>query len=185
MFFLHPFHSLLAEVSLEVIYHDDDPWCKASQYEMTGNYGVTPLLSGRTEQNGSSASSRAVGYNRSNFFENLKLQQSRKFRRQQIIAAQAGSGNLMSIPQACYGEPRKSSRYRPWRSMKWMSVEVSTCWTLRPVLLCDTLDVFWLVNSAFDLFLTLNSIFGRNCHVQKVQKGWSWLILSSNHPQLH
>lgn len=29
------------------------------------------------------------GYNRSNFFENLKLQQSRKFRRQQIIAAQA------------------------------------------------------------------------------------------------
>jgi hypothetical protein len=114
MFFLHPFHSLLAEVSLEVIYHDDDPCCKASQYEMTGNHGVTPLLSGRTEQKwSSSASSRAVGYNRSNFFENLKLQQSRKFRRQQIIAAQAGSGNLMSIPQPRYGEPRKSSRYRP------------------------------------------------------------------------
>jgi len=32
---------------------------------------------------------KLLSYNRSNFFENLKLQQSRKFRRQQIIAAQA------------------------------------------------------------------------------------------------
>ncbi|CAK9101357.1 Uncharacterized protein SCF082_LOCUS47402, partial [Durusdinium trenchii] len=32
---------------------------------------------------------KLLNYNRSNFFENLKLQQSRKFRRQQIIAAQA------------------------------------------------------------------------------------------------
>ncbi|CAJ1382625.1 unnamed protein product [Effrenium voratum] len=32
---------------------------------------------------------KLLGYNRSNFFQNLKLKQSRKFRRQQIITAQA------------------------------------------------------------------------------------------------
>lgn len=40
---------------------------------------------------------KLLNYNRSNFFENLKLQQSRKFRRQQIIAAQA-SENEFTTP---------------------------------------------------------------------------------------
>ena len=37
---------------------------------------------------------KLLNCNRSNFFENLKLQQSRKFRRQQIIAAQASENEF-------------------------------------------------------------------------------------------
>ena len=42
------------------------------------------------------------GYNRSNFFENLKLQQSRKFRRQQIIAAQADDSQSVFVREAFF-----------------------------------------------------------------------------------